>query len=232
MSAAMPDNERRWLTILTKMLWAAALLLNIGHVQSHLSQAGVRGVHAWLLCWAPDILLLVGVWRLRYQPKHGVAWSMVILGMSWLVWAAISTVGHSPTARILSLTPIVVAVLVTLAQDFSKEPEPVPVPLVVKPKKAAPKPKQEPVEASVPAPVKVEPVTDATEKKVAPSRDACYQILDGYDNFLSISTAQLARTHGGSDRFWSARKKEYESKIAELTTEAAELDQRLESATS
>lgn len=150
----MPDMERRVLGGATVAVWLFALAVNVDHVEQHLHSGGASAVETTWLRWAPDVLLLVGAWKLRYRPRSVVAWAMLLVGVAWLVWAALSMATATATGRIVSLLPILVALLMTLALEFKEraapveaveEPTPTPAP-------RRPRPRTDPRTASVPAP--------------------------------------------------------------------------------
>jgi hypothetical protein len=122
----MPDPERRLLTTLSAGVWLIALAMNVSHVYDHLGQKDIQvdDTRRAVLCLAPDVLLLIGVWKLRYRARSAVAWAMVGTGLAWLAWSALSTAQASPSAWMLAIAPIGVAVLTTLALEFKHAPEP------------------------------------------------------------------------------------------------------------
>lgn len=154
----MPDIERRVLGGATAVVWLFALAVNVDHVERHLRSAGASSVETDWLRWAPDVLLLVGAWKLRYRPRSIVAWSMLAVGAAWLVWAALSMAASTITSRIVALLPILVALLMTLALEF-KERE------VVEPEPIAPpsRSRRKPPAAAPPAPPSAEVASGDTE---------------------------------------------------------------------
>ena len=59
-----------------------------------------------------------------------------------------------------------------------------------------------------------------TGPKAAPSREQARAILMALKDFEAVSNAELARIHGGSDRFWGGAKDRLRAELAEFTTEA------------
>jgi hypothetical protein len=55
-------------------VWLIALAMNVSHVYDHLGQAGIRidDTRRAVLCLAPDVLLLIGVWKLRYRARSAL----------------------------------------------------------------------------------------------------------------------------------------------------------------
>lgn len=225
----MPDAERRALGAATAAVWLFALAVNVNNVERHLHSGGASDVETTWLRWAPDVLLLVGAWKLRYRPRAAVAWSMLAVGVAWLVWAGLSMAAPTATGRIVSLLPILVALLMTLALEFKPAPEPavamaedaMDLPAVTEDHQ----PVREPVEAAPavapPAPRKAAAKVDA--KRPAPSREQARAILGALDSLDDKSDLELAREHGGSDTYWRLRKKDYRAALAAMTTEARSL---------
>lgn len=124
----MPPSERRWMTRVTAVAWAGVLAWNVSHVFDHLGQHRTDGWRQLALSFVPDILILIGVWKLRYSPKAIVGWLMTLVGLAWLCWAALSTSEPTISGRIIALAPIATVVLMTLALEFEQaraaEPEP------------------------------------------------------------------------------------------------------------
>jgi hypothetical protein len=218
----MPDGERRALGAATAAVWLFALAVNVDHVERHLRTGGASDVETTWLRWAPDVLLLVGAWKLRYRPRSAIAWSMLGLGVAWLVWAGLSMAAPTATGRIVSLLPILVALLMTLALEF-KHAEPAqetppaapPVPVQAPPPVVAevqPEPVKSPKPAEVPA-----------SAKGAPSREEARAILMALPDFEAVSNGQLSREHGCSDVWWGRQKKALRAELAELTMEAGNL---------
>lgn len=78
--------------------------------------------------------------------------------------------------------------------------------------------------APPPAPVKtVDAPTPGKGPKAAPSREQARAILMALRDFEAVSNAELARLHGGSDRFWGGAKDRLRAELADLTTEARSL---------
>jgi hypothetical protein len=207
----MPDGERRLLTTLSAGVWLIALAMNVSHVYDHLGQAGIRidDTRRAVLCLAPDVLLLIGVWKLRYRARSAVAWAMVGTGLAWLAWSALSTAKPTLSAGMLAIAPIGVAVLTTLALEFKHAEEPADAPA---PSPSAEKPKPEPKAPERP--------------KGCPTREAARQILLDLDlagKLAGTTNAELARTHGGSDVWWGKRRAEYLAELAKLGVEAGNL---------
>jgi hypothetical protein len=224
----MPTGERRTLTGVAVLAWVLALGVNVGHVADHLRQLGF-GV--WLAVM-PDFFLLLGVWKLRYRPKSAVAWISLAIGLSWLVWAALSTTAADSSHRIVALAPIGGAVVATLLLEFGEvksptEPEPSPAPApsrprTVRPPRARPVREVEPTEPD-PRPgdhvVMPEPEPEPT-KAPCPSRARAREILLALDDLGSVSNGQLSREHGGSDVFWSQRKRDLAAELDRLGLDA------------
>jgi hypothetical protein len=222
----MPDAERRALGAATAAVWLFALAVNVNNVERHLHSGGASDVETTWLRWAPDVLLLVGAWKLRYRPRAAVAWSMLAVGVAWLVWAGLSMSAPTATGRIVSLLPILVALLMTLALEF----KPAPAPAIALTEDVPPvtedhQPVSEPVEAAPavapPALRKAAPKGDA--KRPAPSREQAHAILGDLDSLDDKSDAELAREHGGSDTYWRLRKRDYRAALDAMTTEARSL---------
>jgi hypothetical protein len=229
----MPDAERRLLTTLSAGVWLIALAMNVSHVYDHLGQAGIRidDTRRAVLCLAPDVLLLIGVWKLRYRARSAVAWAMVGTGLAWLAWSALSTAHGTLSAGLLAVAPIGVAVLTTLALEFKhvEEPEPAPTPsgtgsnLGVEPAAAT---ELEPsMPTFKPEAVLVEPPRQAAPKasvKGCPTREAARQILLDLDPvaFETTSNAELGRLHGGSDNWWGQRRREVADELAKIGGQA------------
>jgi hypothetical protein len=251
----MPDIERRGLAVLIAGIWAFALVVNVNHVEKHLIHGGASATETTWLRWAPDVLLLVGAWKLRYRPRSIVAWTMLASGLAWLVWAALSMAGNTPTAKVISLLSIGVALLLTLALELKSRERPAPEPdpeierlraraAELEAELAAARAPRRPVKPRPPAPVSgpdsasapvspsasrepQEGAQDAAgdpEKRPAPSREQAEAILQALPDFELVSDKELARLHGGSDRFWAGAKKRLREKLAELTTEAQTLE--------
>jgi hypothetical protein len=229
----MPDAERRLLTTLSAGVWLIALAMNVSHVYDHLGQAGIRidDTRRAVLCLAPDVLLLIGVWKLRYRARSTVAWAMVGTGLAWLSWSALSTAQASPSAWMLAIAPIAVAVLTTLALEFKHAAEPVgevPALTVDAPTEPAPLLPPPPVAATDVAPATAPPAPRKTPKdpakaKSCPTREQARAVLMAMPDFEAVSNAELARLHGGTDTFWRGRKVDLRAELAELTTEAGAL---------
>lgn len=169
----MPDVERRVLSVATALVWLFALAVNVDHVEQHLHSGGASAVETEWLRWAPDVLLLVGAWKLRYRPRSIVAWSMLVVGVAWLVWAALSMATPTATGRIVSLLPIAVALLMTLALEFKERRQVVvETPPAPEPTARPRRPRAEPRNAPAPAPS--EPVGTVPEQggTVGPIDDA------------------------------------------------------------
>jgi hypothetical protein len=227
----MPDGERKLLTALSGGVWLIALAMNVSHVYDHLGQSGVRidDTRRSVLCLAPDVLLLVGVWKLRYRPRSAVAWAMVSTGLAWLAWSSLSTAQGTVSAWVLALAPIGVAVLTTLALEFQRQPAEAPTPSVDVPTELAPLLPPLPTAATAvasgpapPAPRKAAPKGPATAKP-APSRDQARDILLALDSLDATTNADLARHHGGTPEFWGQRKKALRGELAEFDREAQRL---------
>jgi hypothetical protein len=218
----MPDGERRALGAATAAVWLFALAVNVDHVERHLRTGGASPVEVTWLRWAPDVLLLVGAWKLRYRPRSVIAWSMLGLGVAWLAWAGLSMAAQTATGRIVSLLPILVALLMTLALEFKHAEEPAPATgLGISPPESKPEPRsyespaaQDASPASMPAPSRKE------SAKGAPSREEARAILMALEDFEAVSNGHLSREHGCSDVWWGRQKKALRAELAELTTEA------------
>lgn len=234
---AMPDGERRLLTTLSAGVWLIALAMNVSHVYDHLGQSDIAidPARRAVLCWAPDVLLLVGVWKLRYRPRSVVAWAMVAAGLGWLAWSALSTAHGTLSAGLLAVAPIGVAVLTTLALEFKHAAEPaleasVPVTdAATEPAPTLPLPLEEATEAAAtpepPAPRKPT-AKEPVKVKGCPTRQAARQILLDLDlagKLAGTTNAELARTHGGSDVWWGKRRAEYLAELAKFNAEAGAL---------
>jgi hypothetical protein len=233
----MPDAERRLLTTLSAGVWLIALAMNVSHVYDHLGQAGIRidDTRRAVLCLAPDVLLLIGVWKLRYRARSAVAWAMVGTGLAWLSWSALSTAQASPSAWMLAIAPIAVAVLTTLALEFKHAAEPVvevPALTVDAPTEPAPLLPPPPVAAtdvaSIPEPLAPRKATakEPVKAKACPTRQAARQTLLDLDlagTLAGTTNAELMRTHGGSDVWWGKRRAEYLAELANLGAEAGNL---------
>jgi hypothetical protein len=175
----MPEVERVALTLLAACLWAVALVMNVTHVKEHLGQGGIHDWRADVLCWGPDVLLLIAVWKLRYSPTHLVSWISVTLGVTWLTWAGLSTADPTGTARMFAVLPIVMAVLVTLKLEFRGAPSVAPAATVVKPvrqprKLATAVPSVRPevvVEQSAPAEAPVQEPVEPAARRSATDED-------------------------------------------------------------
>lgn len=215
----MPDRERQILTALSAGVWLIALAMNVSHVYSHLGQTNIDidPDRRAILGLAPDVLLLIGVWKLRYRPRSVIAWSMVATGLGWLAWAALSTAKQNPSAWILAVAPIGVAVMTTLALEFRQAAAPAPQPAPpVRPIEKDSRTAGEP-----PAPA---PATD--ERKQCPSREAARRILLDLDlagTLAETSNAELGRLHGGSDVWWGKRRGEHAQALQNLGAEASNL---------
>jgi hypothetical protein len=215
----MPDGERQLLTALSAGVWLIALAMNVSHVYDHLGQKhiGIDDTRRAVLCLAPDVLLLIGVWKLRYRARSAVAWAMVATGLGWLAWSALSTAEASLSAWVLAVAPIGVAVLTTLALEF-KHAEPIPATgLGISPPESKPEPRSYESSATQDAP----PAPSRKESaKGAPSREEARAILMGLEDFEAVSNGRLSREHGCSDVWWGRQKKALRTELAELTTEA------------
>jgi hypothetical protein len=222
----MPDTERRILGAATAAVWLFALAVNVNNVERHLRSGGASEIETTWLRWAPDVLLLVGAWKLRYRPRSAIAWSMLGLGVAWLVWAGLSMAAPTATGRIVSLLPILVALLMTLALEFKPAPEPAaeaPAPVVDAPTEPAPVLLPAPDPATdiavqvAPAPRKV-----AAKPKGCPTRVAARQILLDLDPvaFETTSNAELGRLYGGSDNWWGQRRREVADELAKIGGQA------------
>jgi hypothetical protein len=226
----MPDAERRALGAATAAVWLFALAVNVNNVERHLHSGGASEIETTWLRWAPDVLLLVGAWKLRYRPRAAIAWSMLGLGVAWLVWAGLSMSAPTATGRIVSLLPILVALLMTLALEFKPATEPTvllaeDVAEDVPPVTEDHQPVNEPVEAAPPVapPVLRKAVPKVDAKRPAPSREQARTILGDLDSLDDKSDAELAREYGGSDTYWRLRKKDYRAALANLGAEAGTL---------
>jgi hypothetical protein len=226
----MPDAERRTLGAATAAVWLFALAVNVDHVERHLRTGGASDVETTWLRWAPDVLLLVGAWKLRYRPRSAIAWSMLSLGVAWLVWAGLSMATATATGRVVSLLPILVALLMTLALEFKHADAPAvttDAQPVSNPVDAPPVPVQPPAPDA--SDVQSEPVKHAKRaestggKRPAPSREQARVVLGALDSLDDKTNADLAREHGGTPEYWGQRKKDYRAGLAQLGAEAEAL---------
>jgi hypothetical protein len=221
----MPDGERQLLTALSAGVWLIALAMNVSHVYDHLGQEhiGIDDTRRAVLCLAPDVLLLIGVWKLRYRARSSVAWAMVATGLGWLAWSALSTAEGSPSAWVLAVAPIGVAVLTTLALEFKHADAPA-VTADTQPVRNAVDAPPSPIQPTAPDVADVQPGPKPAKRtepaKGAPSREEARAILMGLEDFEAVSNGHLSREHGCSDVWWGRQKKALRAELAELTTEA------------
>ncbi len=115
----MTGGPRRFWLGAALVLSVLAVGVNVPHVWDHLGQNGIRDVTRYFYVALPDLLLFFGLLRLRTERRHPIAWAMVALGVSWLVWAALSDVQATASARLLALAPVAVAALMALALDLT-----------------------------------------------------------------------------------------------------------------
>lgn len=238
-SRPMPERERRWLTGVTGTVWAGVLAWNVSHVQEHLAQHLIHGWRMWALSFAPDILILIGVWKLRYRSADVIGWLMAHVGVAWLSWAALSTTEATASGRLFAMAPIGTVVLMTLALEFEESrptPEPSPSPVsdrptrtrttrTITPRLPAPvadaTPAEPPRLVADPAPwvsASLVPAQDG-ERPARPSRERAREILLGLDDLEAVSCGYLHRTYGGSDRWWVDQKRSLRAELAQMETE-------------
>lgn len=120
MKGELPPSWRPWVLWVAVGLSVAAAGINVPHVLAHLEQHGIEDGTRYFYAALPDLLLFFGIVLIKYLRRHPLGWVMLSLGVSWLVWAALSDVRAELSARLLALAPVLVAALMTVAVDLAK----------------------------------------------------------------------------------------------------------------
>lgn len=116
----LPSSWRPFLYWTAVVYSIVAAAINMPHVLDHLGQHGIHDGTRWFYMITPDALLFVGLILAKYLRRHPLGWTMLALGVSWLVWAGLSDAEGDGSARLLAVTPVAVGVLFALAVDQTK----------------------------------------------------------------------------------------------------------------
>lgn len=116
----MPAAVRNGVFAVTLAIALVMMAINVPHVVEHLHQNGVNDASQYFYAAMPDLLLFIGAIILKYRPKFPTGWAMLIGGMAWLVWAALSVADNSTSAKVLAVLPVVFVAVLGISLDFSK----------------------------------------------------------------------------------------------------------------
>jgi hypothetical protein len=119
-ASELPSSWRPFLYWTAVLYSVVAAAINMPHVLDHLGQHGIHDGTRWFYMITPDALLFVGLILAKYLRRHPLGWTMLALGVSWLVWAGLSDAQATGSARLLAVAPVAVGVLFALAVDQTK----------------------------------------------------------------------------------------------------------------
>lgn len=146
----MPVVVRNGVFAVTLAIALVMMAINVPHVVEHLHQNGVDDASQYFYAAMPDLLLFIGAIILKYRPKFPTGWVMLLGGMAWLVWAALSVADNSCSAKVLAVLPVVFVAVLGISLDFSKLDAPA-VPVRKVKKELTPKVARHVVQAAPPA---------------------------------------------------------------------------------
>lgn len=107
-------------------LFGAAVLLgviaaggNLGHVFDAVRHAGQGKQMSVVISLMPDVLMVLCIFKLRYDPRSPWAWAGLFASVGFIIWASVVTsksglgvgTAGTETRRAVALSPLVVAVI-------------------------------------------------------------------------------------------------------------------------